>query len=346
MGGSAATSRTGEPLFSKDEQTMEALLVGHGGVGGSLTATGAVRKAVRVGTHRLKQGASVLEAVARATVVLEDDPRFNAGTGSVYRLDGSIEMDAGVMDSSGRLGAVAAIRRVKNPILVALEIVKSPHMILAGEGAVEFARSHKFDDHDPSSEKARKRLKDMFRRLRSGKVKYYHRAWRKYRGTAFAGEQLLFRRPRFPERGASCEGRSSYDGGRMSSDTVGVVGRDFKGRFAAANSTGGISLALPGRVGDSPIFGAGLWAGPHGAVVATGIGEEIIRTLASKAIYDLMAAGCDAQKACEDMLAKTRKGFPVGFVAVGKDSYGIAATRDMPVAVCAARRETAPTTCE
>lgn len=312
---------------------MEALFVGHGGVGESLAARDGVRKAVRVGAKCLKEGKSILEAVAHAAVVLEDDPRFNAGTGSVYRLDGSIEMDAAVMDSLGHLGAVAAIRRVKNPILVALEVTRSPHVVLVAEGAMEFARSHGFGDHDPSSEKARKRLKDVFRRLREGKVKYYPRLWRKYRTTPFAGEQMFLRRSSVAGSGASCKGRSGCDAGKMSSDTIGVVGRDFMGRFAAANSTGGISLALPGRVGDSPFFGAGLWAGPHGAVVATGIGEEIIRTLASKAVYDLMAAGCDAQKACESVLAKIRKGFPVGFIAVGKDSYGIAATRDMPVAV-------------
>jgi L-asparaginase/beta-aspartyl-peptidase (threonine type) len=116
-------------------------------------------------------------------------------------------------------------------------------------------------------------------------------------------------------------------------DTVGAVARDREGRLAAANSTGGAVPMLLGRVGDSPIPGAGFWASPHGAVVTTGIGEEIIRRLAAKAVADRMAAGEDAVTA----LFAVVRGFPeeasFGAVAVGPDSHGVFANREMATAV-------------
>ncbi len=110
-------------------------------------------------------------------------------------------------------------------------------------------------------------------------------------------------------------------------DTVGAVARDRDGRFAAANSTGGVSLMLPGRVGDSPIVGAGLYAGPNGAVATTGVGEEIIRRALSKHVYDRLDRG--ANRACESGLRLFPKSVPIGIIAVDRRGAAEAANRNM-----------------
>src|SRR5262245_13173709 len=119
----------------------------HGGVGSPAAWKDGCEKAAARALARLGSGADALDAAVEAATMLEDDGRYNAGSGSSLRLDGStIEMDASVMDSRGGIGCVAAIRRVKNPVLVAREVMKSPHMLLCGEGAVGFARACGFED--------------------------------------------------------------------------------------------------------------------------------------------------------------------------------------------------------
>jgi L-asparaginase/beta-aspartyl-peptidase (threonine type) len=292
---------------------VEALIVAHGGVGGRAGDSDGPQKAVRKAIRLLREGLPAIEVTALACAVLEDDPRFNAGTGSVFRINGIIEMDAALMDSDGNMGAVAAIREVKNPILVALEVVNSPHVLLVGEGATAFARSRGFDAYNPATDKARQRLAQVREIIKEGKFKYFRRQWKRHRKYAISLQNTL------------C-------------DTVGVVVRDYEGNFAAANSTGGISLALPGRVGDSAFFGCGLWAGPAGAVAATGIGEEIIRTFLSKAVYDLICEGHHPQEACQWGVELVGKDFPTGVIAVSHENIGMYASRQMPVASKHSRR--------
>lgn len=241
-------------------------------------ARAGVSIAVKHGGSLLHEGASALDAVTAAVVVLEDDPLFNAGTGSVLNRDGEVEMDASVMTGHDLgFGAVAAIRRVRNPVLVARCVLeRSAHALLAGEGAVVFARAHGFGDYDPITSEARA----AYRRARTG----------------------------------------------LRLGTVGAVALDAEGRLAAATSTGGMLLKLPGRVGDTPVPGAGTYATEHAAVSATGKGELTMRFVAAKSICDLVASGVHVQEAIGRVLVRMRDtvGGDAGFISVGRDgSIGI-----------------------
>jgi beta-aspartyl-peptidase (threonine type) len=226
----------------------------HGGCGrwaakDTAAALAGVRAAVAAGRDVLAAGGAALDAVCVAVVVLENAPLFNAGTGSVLNREGAAEMDASVMTGDDlRAGGVAAITRVKNPILVARRVMEStPHVLLAGAGATAFARAHGFADYDPVTREARRRFR----------------------------------------------ARAAVPG------TVGAVALDAAGCLAAATSTGGMSHKLSGRVGDSPIPGAGNYATRRAAASATGNGELMIRTLATKAVCDLVSAGRTAQAAAD-----------------------------------------------
>jgi len=250
-------------------------LVLHGGAGDWRperlpAALSGLRIAAERGRACLERGAAALDAVCEAVAVLEDDPIFNAGTGSVLNRDGEVEMDASVMNGADlSFGAVAAIARVRNPVLVARCVMeRSGHALLAGAGALRFAREHGFDDYDPIAEIAR----------------------------------------------AELAGRSEP----ASPGTVGAVALDTHGRLAAATSTGGTARKLPGRVGDSPLPGAGTFAGQAAAISATGKGEHVMRVLATKRIHDLIGAGTSAPHALQQILREMRStvGSEVGFIAV------------------------------
>lgn len=255
----------------------------HGGAGNwdqahHERARAGVSAAVRRGGTLLAQGGSALDAVTAAVAVLEDDPLFNAGTGSVLNRDGEVEMDAAVMSGHDLgFGAVAAIRRVRNPVLVArLVMERSGHALLVGEGAVRFAREHGFGDYDPVTAEAL----SAFQRARAD----------------------------------------------LALGTVGAVALDGTGRLAAATSTGGTLLKLPGRVGDTPLPGAGTYATRDAAVSATGKGELVMRVLAAKSICDVAAAGVTVEDAVNRTMSDMRNtvGADAGFIAIGRDgSIGI-----------------------
>jgi beta-aspartyl-peptidase (threonine type) len=242
-------------------------------------AVAGVRAAAARGSAVLTEGGSALDAVCACVVTLEDDPLFNAGTGSVLNRDGDAEMDASVATGHDLgFGAVAAIRRVSNPVLVARRVLeRSGHVLLAGDGALRFARAQGFDDYDPITAQARAE-------------------WQRARADARLG-------------------------------TVGAVALDVDGRLAAATSTGGTLLKLPGRVGDAPLPGAGTYATPHAAVSATGKGELMMRVLAARSICDFVESGLAAQDAVNRLLALMRDkvGADAGFIAIGRDgSIGVA----------------------
>ncbi|EDY35770.1 Asparaginase superfamily [Aciduliprofundum boonei T469] len=240
---------------------------------------------------------NALNAVVKAVVLMEDDPLFNAGTGSNMRLDGSIQMDAAVM-VPGKFGAVVNIENVRNPVLVARDVMlKSPHLILAGDGAIEFARKMGYESYDPSTEKAREKRERILKKLKNGEIpEYYH--------PKFFLEFL--------------------------GDTVGAVAR-INGDFAAAVSTGGTSLTLRGRVGDSPIPGAGIYCGEKGAVVATGIGEEIIKRMLSINVYNRIGE-MPLEEICKEELERFGD-IPVGIIAIDKDSECALSNLTMPYAI-------------
>ena len=240
---------------------MKISLIAHGGAGnirpgGEQRAVEGVHAAVEAGREVLRAGGSALDAVCATVVALEDNPAFNAGTGSVLNFDGFVEMDACVMDGrDARAGAVAALRRVKNPILVARKVMEeTDHVMLAGEGAQRFARTMGFGDHDPVTAQRREDWEDKKRRI----------------AEVLGPKSLNVRR--------FLKDHPAYSGG-----TVGAAAVDSAGRLAAATSTGGVTLKLVGRVGDTPIPGAGNYASEYVAASATGTGEYVMRLLSTRA---------------------------------------------------------------
>lgn len=212
----------------------------------------AMTKALQDGYAQLKAGKSAIDAVTTAITVLEDDPNFNAGKGSVFTHDGKNEMDAAVMDGESlRAGSVAGVHRVKNPILLARAVMEhSSHVMLIGEGAEAFAKDQGVALVDPSYFRTEERWQQLQKALKEDNEKKPH------------GD---------PET-------ARHFG------TVGAVALDSQGHLAAGTSTGGMTDKRWGRVGDSPIIGAGTYANAQCAVSGTGWGEFYIRTVAAHEI--------------------------------------------------------------
>ena len=244
------------------------VIVVHGGAGDwppQLHKSGlnGVRSAANRGFHIMSKGGTALEAVEAAIVSMEDNPVFNAGRGSTLNLAGEIENDAGIMDGRRLRGAgVGLLRDVKNPIKVARIIMeKTDHVLIAGEAARELALANGLTRSNLRVPKRVTAWKKALRQLKGGKYPYLS-------GTDSEIIQHFLNK---------------------SSDTVGALALDSRGNLAAACSTGGVSLKLPGRIGDSAILGAGLYAdNKSGAATATGIGEQAMRLVISKTACDQM----------------------------------------------------------
>lgn len=243
------------------------VLVIHGGAGverAGMTpqieagARAALELALRKGYAELSAGKPATDAVTAAITVLEDDPLFNAGRGAVFTHDGRNELDAAVMDGSTlAAGAVAEVHRVRNPILLARAVMEhSPHVMMVGDGAEKFATEQGFKPVDPSYFRTERRWQELQRALKEDA----------------AGVQLTERLLALKHFG-----------------TVGAVALDSKGRLAAGTSTGGMTDKRYGRVGDSPIIGAGTYADVSCAVSGTGWGEYYIRVSAAREICMRMA---------------------------------------------------------
>lgn len=230
----------------------------------------ALEAALDAGHAVLARGGSALDAVEAAVVSLEEEPHFNAGRGAVFNAEGRHELDASIMSSDGRrAGAVAAVATVRNPIRLARRVMEqSPHVMLIGAGAERFA-----DDH-PDLERVGN---DWF-------------------DTDHRREQLERAQAReAAERQAGLAGpRGRYFG------TVGAVALDAQGRIAAATSTGGMTNKKWGRVGDSPIIGAGTWADANCGVSATGWGEFFIRNAVAHDICARVAYRGDSLRTAAD----------------------------------------------
>lgn len=209
----------------------------------------AMVKALQDGYAQLKARKPAIDAVTTAITVLEDDPNFNAGKGSVFTHDGKNEMDAAVMDGESlRAGSVAGVQRVKNPIVLAHAVMEhSSHVMLIGDGAEAFAKDQGVALVDPSYFRTEERWQQLQKALKEDNEKKPH------------GD---------PET-------ARHFG------TVGAVALDSQGHLAAGTSTGGMTDKRWGRVGDSPIIGAGTYANAQCAVSGTGWGEFYIRTVAA-----------------------------------------------------------------
>ena len=227
-----------------------------------------INRVLDAGRQLLARGRSAVDVVEHCAVLLEDDPIFNAGTGSVLNESGQVEMDAAIMDGNGLYaGAVAGITRIRNPVNLARVVMqKSEHVMLIGEGAQQFARQHGIEFVDNSFFITSERKS----------------RWEKSRQVDNPGDKY---------------------------GTIGAVARDTRGNLAAATSTGGITNKKYGRVGDTPIIGAGVYADNSTcAISCTGVGEDFIRTVLAKTVSDLIEfRGLDASEACKQGIAYLRK---------------------------------------
>ena len=242
----------------------------------------AMAEALAAGHAVLDRGGSSLDAVQTAIVILEDSPLFNAGKGAVFTHEGTNELDASLMDgATRRAGAVAGLRRVKNPIALArLVMERSPHVMMAGEGAEAFAREQNVELVDSS---------------------YFHtdRAWEALQ-RALEAEKAKPSASAVPalERDAP----AGYFG------TVGAVGLDRQGNLAAGTSTGGMTNKKFGRIGDSPVIGAGTYANQRCGISSTGHGEYFIRYAVA---HDICARveyeGVSVQQAADTVVQQVLK---------------------------------------
>ncbi len=240
-------------------------------------------RALREGRDRLARGEDALAVVEAVVRVLEDDPNFNAGKGAVFTEDGKHELDASIMDGRNlACGAVAGVRTVKNPISLArLVMERTPHVLLAGDGAEQFAATVGVERVDPSYFDTDKRRKAL--------------------------ERVL-------------EERRQTKGEPKSRGTVGCVALDTHGNLAAATSTGGMTGKRFGRVGDSPVIGAGTYAdNTTCAVSCTGTGEEFIRHVVAYQVSALMRyAGMTVDKAAGTVIFERLKPDDGGLIAVSQ----------------------------
>lgn len=309
----AAPPAEPERTAARPPTPWKAGAIAHGGVGSPPAWADGCRAAVDAALKVLESGADPVDAAVAGVAVMEDDRRFNAGTGSAVRLDGkSVQMDASVMRSDGRFGAVAGIERVKNPVKVARAVMDTPHLLLQGDGATLFARTLGMPDYDPTTPERIERLRKEQISLHVGDVPPEWRSfdWRAHWNSPEPMPAVL--------RG---------DAGAH--DTVGVAVRASDGRFGVALSTGGLSLALRGRVGDVPILGAGLYAGPAGAAAATGIGERIVEAGLAREVQGWLASGTSAKDAAQRAVDEIKAKGDIGIIVATPRELAAAADRPM-----------------
>ncbi|HNS41409.1 MAG TPA: N(4)-(beta-N-acetylglucosaminyl)-L-asparaginase [Taishania sp.] len=238
----------------------------------------------------LKNNGRALDAVEKGVHVPEADPNERSvGYGGRPDRDGRVTLDACIMDEFSNIGAVACLEHIKHPISVARAVMeKTPHVFLVGEGALDFALSQGFKKENLLVEASEKEWKEWLKNSEYKPV-------------------------------ANIENH----------DTIGMIALDAHGNLSGACTTSGMAFKMHGRVGDSPIIGAGLFVDNEvGAATATGHGEEVIRTVGSHLVVELMRQGLSPQKACEEAvnriikLVKLRnkklEDIQVGFIALNK----------------------------
>lgn len=254
-----------------------------------------LRAALAAGEAALAQGGSALDAVVAAVRALEDEPLFNAGRGAVYTSAAQHEMDAAVMDGTTlAAGAVAGVRTLRNPVQLARTVMDSRFVLLSGDGAEQFARDHGFEAMPPGYFHTDHRLAQL------------HQLQNEASGT--------MQMDHAPDPTAPLDETRKFG-------TVGAVALDSAGHLASAVSTGGMTNKHPGRIGDSPLVGAGIYANDQScAVSATGSGEYFIRACVAHDIHARMAyAGATLEAASQAALAEVgRLGGEGGVIAVDR----------------------------
>jgi beta-aspartyl-peptidase (threonine type) len=271
-------------------------IVVHGGAGSwqperSQDGLRGVKEAAKTGFDILKNGGSAVDSVVEAVAVMEDKGAFNAGYGSSLTIEKKVEMEASIMDGRTlEAGATALLHDIRNPIRLAKIVMeKTDHVFVVGDGAEKLAELYHFERRNPVTEL----------RLR------YYEAQKK---------QLLARKSELPK----LYDLVKYHPELFSLDTVGAVAIDKDGSVAAATSTGGFPLKLPGRIGDSPLIGCGTYADNlSGACSATGVGEIAIRLVLAKTVCNYMESGKSAEEAVENAITLVNKRISTSYNSMG-----------------------------
>lgn len=253
--------------------------------------------AIKLASEKLLLGARALDAIEAGVRVVEADAgNSSVGYGGMPDAEGNVTLDACIMDEFGNAGSVTYLQHIKHPVSVARRVMEqTPHVLLSGKGALQFALAQGFSKEN----------------LLTPVAKAKWQQWKK------KNRQVgLFVSP-------------------DQHDTVGMLALDQQGRLAGACSTSGLAFKLPGRVGDSPLIGSGLFVDNEvGAATATGLGEEVIKVNGSFLIVELMRQGRNPEEACREALHRIAKRHPnatppmVGFVALRRDGAYAACAND------------------
>lgn len=269
----------------------------------------------------LRSGGRALDAVETGVHVPEADPKNHTiGYSGFPDRDGHVTLDACIMDEHGNCGSVAALEHIVHPISVARKVMeKTPHVMLVGEGALQFALENGFKKENlltPESEKAWKEWlkKSEYKPVMNIENQSYEG---KDPGTFNEVPQ---------QENTTAFNPLKLPGNVYNHDTIGMVALDAQGNLSGACTTSGMAFKLHGRVGDSPIIGAGLYVDNEvGAATATGVGEEVIRVVGSFLVVELMRQGYTPEAACKEAVMRIvkknperSKGIQIGFLALNK----------------------------
>jgi N4-(beta-N-acetylglucosaminyl)-L-asparaginase len=262
-------------------------------------------RANAAGWPLLEKGCSSLDAVEAAGRSAENEISCCVGLGANPDRDGKVTLDASIMNGNGDCGAVSFLERIKHPISVARKVMETtPHVLLSGEGAQRFALANGFPlESDKLSSGAEREWKKWLE-----KSKY---------------EPVINIENRRPEPPMPY----FFEDGTPNHDTMGTIAIDGRGKLAGMVTTSGMAFKLRGRVGDSPVIGAGLFVDNEvGAATSSGVGEEVIRICGTHTVIEQMRMGSTPEKACREAVGRVAKRDPekakqiqVGFVAISKD---------------------------
>jgi len=264
------------------------VIVVHGGAGAwqperRKPGLAGVKAAAKAGYDILEaRGGTALDAVEVAVKSMEDNPVFNAGLGSTLTINKQIQMEASIMDGKTlNAGATGLLNNIKNPVSLArITMENTDHVFVVGEGAEKLAQAYKLERREPLTELRLRYWKQLTKKLKNGELENLPKL-----------RKLITAHPELFEM-----------------DTVGAVALDRERNTAAATSTGGFALKLPGRIGDTPLIGSGTYADNQaGACSATGVGEVAIRLVLAKHTCDQMRSGQSAQQATEDSIGQVNE---------------------------------------
>jgi N4-(beta-N-acetylglucosaminyl)-L-asparaginase len=256
----------------------------------------------------LEKGGRALDAVEAAGRAVEDEISCCIGLGAYPDRDGKVTLDSCIMDELGNCGAVAFLQHIQHPVSVARKVMETtPHILLAGDGAEQFAIENGFERKpDALSSDAEKAWKEWLKKSKYEPVTNIENIKRNGLRSQFA--------PAF------------FDDGSPNHDTMGTIASDAKNNLSGMVTTSGLAFKMHGRVGDSPIIGAGLFVDNEvGAATSSGVGEEVIRICGTHTVIEQMRIGRSPEQACQEAVRRIvkrdpekAKTFQVGFVAISK----------------------------